>query len=123
MDNHSLAERVISWKPIIYWYNSALVCHRWRYLACHPRLWLRVDRSVKHLSDPRVFPNIEIDVATARPRDTILIAAGGEHVFVGFKYLKCVKSVTGREIKLLRNILITNILFRTIILRRATFWI
>lgn len=89
-------------------YNTALVCHRWRYLACHPRLWLRVDRSVKDLTEPGVFPNIETAVAAARfvnlyclyiflllvcwvlehdivlhpcrPGDTILIAAGGRHL-------------------------------------------
>lgn len=47
-------------------YNSALVCHRWRYLACHPRLWLRVDRSVKDSSELGVFPNIETAVSAAR---------------------------------------------------------
>ncbi|CAI0461823.1 unnamed protein product [Linum tenue] len=60
-------------------YNTALVCHRWRYLACHPRLWLRVDRSVKDLEEPGVFPSIETAVSAARPGDTILIAAGGSH--------------------------------------------
>lgn len=47
-------------------YNTALVCHRWRFLACHPRLWLRVDRSVKDLSHPGVYPNIEMAVSAAR---------------------------------------------------------
>ncbi|CAI0461822.1 unnamed protein product [Linum tenue] len=47
-------------------YNTALVCHRWRYLACHPRLWLRVDRSVKDLEEPGVFPSIETAVSAAR---------------------------------------------------------
>lgn len=47
-------------------YNTALVCHRWRYLACHPRMWLRVDRSVKDLSEPGVFPDIETAVYAAR---------------------------------------------------------
>ncbi|GLT68452.1 hypothetical protein SLA2020_406820 [Shorea laevis] len=65
--------------PIPDRYNTALVCHRWCYLACHPRLWLRVDRSVKDLSEPGVFPNIETAVTAARPGDTILIAAGGIH--------------------------------------------
>ncbi|CAN1128184.1 F-box protein SKIP5 [Linum perenne] len=60
-------------------YNTALVCHRWRFLACHPRLWLRVDRAVKDLSEPGVFPNVETAVSSARPGDTILIAAGGSH--------------------------------------------
>ncbi|GER37292.1 F-box protein SKIP5 [Striga asiatica] len=65
--------------PIPDRYNSALVCRRWKFLACHPRLWLRVDRSVKDLSLPGVYPSIEIAVSAARPGDTILIAAGGIH--------------------------------------------
>ncbi|XP_073029399.1 F-box protein SKIP5 [Primulina eburnea] len=65
--------------PIPDRYNTALVCHRWRFLACHPRLWLRVDRSVKDASQPGVFPDIETAVTAARPGDTILIAAGGIH--------------------------------------------
>ncbi|PIN23489.1 hypothetical protein CDL12_03792 [Handroanthus impetiginosus] len=65
--------------PIPDRHNTALVCRRWRFLACHPRLWLRVDRSVKDLSQPGVFPNIETAVHAARPGDTILIAAGGIH--------------------------------------------
>ncbi|ANM64175.1 SKP1/ASK-interacting protein 5 [Arabidopsis thaliana] len=52
--------------PIPDRYNTALVCHRWRYLACHPRLWLRVDRFVKDLSQPGVFLNIESAVSAAR---------------------------------------------------------
>lgn len=47
-------------------YDNALVCHRWRYLACHPRLWLRVERSIN-------------DFVLQRPGDTILIATGGVH--------------------------------------------
>ncbi|XP_050896936.1 F-box protein SKIP5-like [Lathyrus oleraceus] len=58
---------------------TALVCHRWNYLACHPRLWLRVDQSVKDLSEPGVSPNIETAVSASRPGDTILIAAVGTH--------------------------------------------
>ncbi|KAG8363699.1 hypothetical protein BUALT_Bualt19G0049600 [Buddleja alternifolia] len=65
--------------PIPDRYNTALVCHRWRFLACHPRLWLRVDRFVKDLSQSGVYPNIETAVSAARPGDTILIAAGGIH--------------------------------------------
>lgn len=65
--------------PIPDRYNTALVCRRWRFLACHPQLWLRVDRSVKDFSEPRVYPNIETAVSAARPGDTILIAAGGTH--------------------------------------------
>lgn len=87
-------------------HNTALVCHRWRYLACHPRMWLRVDASIKDLSEPGVYPNIEAALAAARfirlqtlsvwflyilgyviwwlsfhdrPGDTILIAAGDYH--------------------------------------------
>ncbi|KAJ4826418.1 F-box protein skip5 [Turnera subulata] len=66
--------------PIPDRYNTALVCHRWHYLACHPRLWLRVDRSAKDLAEPGVFPSIEMAVSAARPGDTILVAAGGVHV-------------------------------------------
>uniref|UniRef100_A0A7C8Z0G1 F-box domain-containing protein n=1 Tax=Opuntia streptacantha TaxID=393608 RepID=A0A7C8Z0G1_OPUST len=66
--------------PIPDRYNTALVCHRWRFLACHPRLWLRVDRSIKDVSEAGVFPNIEAAVSAARAGDTILIAAGGVHI-------------------------------------------
>ncbi|KAL3651868.1 F-box protein skip5 [Castilleja foliolosa] len=66
--------------PIPDRYNTALICRRWNFLACHPRLWLRVDRSVKDLSQPGVYPNIETAVCAARPGDTILIAAGGIHL-------------------------------------------
>ncbi|KAJ6961457.1 hypothetical protein NC652_000395 [Populus alba x Populus x berolinensis] len=66
--------------PIPDRYNTALVCHRWCYLACHPRLWLRVEQSAKDLSEPGVFPSIEKAVSAARPGDTILIAAGGRHL-------------------------------------------
>ncbi|XP_068660752.1 F-box protein SKIP5 isoform X2 [Aristolochia californica] len=66
--------------PIPDRYNTALVCHRWRHLACHPHHWLRVDRSIKNLSQPGVFPNLETAISAARPGDTILIAAGGSHV-------------------------------------------
>ncbi|KAL6560534.1 F-box protein skip5 [Orobanche gracilis] len=65
--------------PIPDRYNTALVCRRWNFLACHPRLWLRVDRYIKDVSQPGVYPNIEIAVSAARPGDTILIAAGGIH--------------------------------------------
>lgn len=40
---------------------------------------MRVDRSVKDLSQPGVYPSIETAVSAARPGDTILIAAGGIH--------------------------------------------
>uniref|UniRef100_A0A7N0ZZV9 F-box domain-containing protein n=1 Tax=Kalanchoe fedtschenkoi TaxID=63787 RepID=A0A7N0ZZV9_KALFE len=66
--------------PIPDRYNTALVCHRWCHLACHPRLWLRVDRSVKESSDDGVFHDIETAIVAARPGDTILIASGDTHV-------------------------------------------
>ncbi|KAH9658586.1 F-box protein SKIP5 [Citrus sinensis] len=50
-------------------YNTALVCHRWNYLACHPRLWLRVDQSVKDLSEPGVFPDLKTAVSVARSEE------------------------------------------------------
>ncbi|OVA10837.1 hypothetical protein BVC80_8525g4 [Macleaya cordata] len=65
--------------PIPDRYNAALVSHRWCYLACHPRLWLRVDRTAKDSSNPGVFPSVETAVSAARPGDTILIGAGGSH--------------------------------------------
>ncbi|MFS7988366.1 putative F-box domain, leucine-rich repeat domain superfamily, F-box-like domain superfamily [Helianthus anomalus] len=51
--------------PIPDRYNTALVCHRWLFLACHPRLWLRVDRAVKSLTESGVFPSIEEAVSAA----------------------------------------------------------
>ncbi|MCL7025613.1 hypothetical protein MKW94_015788 [Papaver nudicaule] len=65
--------------PIPDRYNAALVSRRWYYLACHPRLWLRVDRAIKDSSEPGVFPSIETAVSAARPGDTICIGAGGSH--------------------------------------------
>ncbi|XP_077241673.1 SKP1/ASK-interacting protein 5 isoform X2 [Tasmannia lanceolata] len=53
---------------------------RWQYLACHPRLWLRVERSIRNKSEPGVFLNLETAISAAKPGDTILIAAGGIHV-------------------------------------------
>ncbi|KAM5549980.1 hypothetical protein ABKV19_001091 [Rosa sericea] len=55
-------------------YNTALVCHIWLFLACHPRLWLQVERSIKEGLEPGVFPSIETAVAAVRPGDTILIS-------------------------------------------------
>ncbi|CAH8268601.1 unnamed protein product [Arabidopsis lyrata] len=84
--------------PIPDRYNTALVCHRWRYLACHPRLWLRVDRFVKDLSQPGVFHNIESAVSAARPGDTILIGAGGNHRASNIQIKKPLCLVGGGEI-------------------------
>ncbi|KAK8928915.1 F-box protein SKIP5 [Platanthera zijinensis] len=61
-------------------YNMALVCHRWRYLACHPRHWLRIERSIKSLAEPGVYLTLEAAISDARPGDTILIASGGNHI-------------------------------------------
>ncbi|KAF9593941.1 hypothetical protein IFM89_026184 [Coptis chinensis] len=66
--------------PIPDRYNTALVCQRWCYLACHPRLWLRVERTIKNPREPGVFPDIETAISVARPGDTILIAAGGNYL-------------------------------------------
>ncbi|GAV80329.1 F-box-like domain-containing protein [Cephalotus follicularis] len=84
--------------PIPDRYNTALVCHRWKYLACHPRLWLRVDRSVKDLSNPGVFPNIETAVSAARPGDTILIGAGGSHLASNIQIKKPLCLIGGGEL-------------------------
>uniref|UniRef100_A0A2N9F437 F-box domain-containing protein n=1 Tax=Fagus sylvatica TaxID=28930 RepID=A0A2N9F437_FAGSY len=84
--------------PIPDRYNTALVCHRWCYLACHPRLWLRVERSVKDVSEPGVFPNIETAVAAARPGDTILIAAGGSHSASNIQIKKPLCLIGGGEL-------------------------
>ncbi|EOA25583.1 hypothetical protein CARUB_v10018930mg [Capsella rubella] len=84
--------------PIPDRYNTALVCHRWRYLACHPRLWLRVDRFAKDLTQPGVFHNIESAVAAARPGDTILIGAGGNHHVSNIQIKKPLCLVGGGEI-------------------------
>ncbi|XP_010515975.1 PREDICTED: F-box protein SKIP5 isoform X1 [Camelina sativa] len=84
--------------PIPDRYNTALVCHRWRYLACHPRLWLRVDRFVKDLTQPGVFRNIESAVSAARPGDTILIGAGGNHHVSNIQIKKPLCLVGGGEI-------------------------
>ncbi|KAJ1696793.1 hypothetical protein LUZ63_005305 [Rhynchospora breviuscula] len=66
--------------PIPDRYNTALVCHRWRFLACHPRLWLRVERPIKTTFEPGVFPTLEAAISAARPGDTILIAAGTTNI-------------------------------------------
>ncbi|EOY19921.1 F-box domain - like 10 [Theobroma cacao] len=84
--------------PIPDRYNTALVCHRWHYLACHPQLWLRVDRSLKDFSEPGVFPNIEEAVSAARPGDTILIAAGGSHLASNIQIRKPLCLIGGGEL-------------------------
>lgn len=71
---------------------------RWCYLACHPRLWLRVDRSVKELSEPGVYPSIETAVSAARPGDTILISAGGNHLASNIQIKKPLCLIGGGEL-------------------------
>jgi len=82
--------------PIPDRYNTALVCHRWRFLACHPRLWLRVERPIRDVMEPGVYPNLEAAVSAARPGDTILIAAGGTHIACNIQIKKpiCIVSFT-----------------------------
>ncbi|KAJ6713279.1 PROTEIN NESSUN DORMA [Salix purpurea] len=84
--------------PIPDRYNTALVCHRWCHLACHPRLWLRVEQSAKDLSEPGVFPSIEKAVSAARPGDTILIAAGGRHLASNIQINKPLCLIGGGEL-------------------------
>ncbi|XP_072997564.1 F-box protein SKIP5 isoform X3 [Typha latifolia] len=84
--------------PIPDRYNTALVCHRWRFLACHPRLWLRVDRSIKDVNEPGVFPNLESAISAARPGDTILIATGGNHVACNVQIKKPLCLIGGGEL-------------------------
>ncbi|OMO73440.1 hypothetical protein CCACVL1_17262 [Corchorus capsularis] len=84
--------------PIPDRYNTALVCHRWRFLACHPRLWLRVDGSLKEISEPGVFPSIEEAISAARPGDTILIAAGGSHLASNIQIRKPLCLIGGGEL-------------------------
>lgn len=84
--------------PIPDRYNTALVCQRWRYLACHPRLWLRIERSIKNLSEPGVFSTLEAAISAARPGDTILIAAGGNHFASNIQILKPLCLVGGGEL-------------------------
>ncbi|XP_010938589.1 F-box protein SKIP5 [Elaeis guineensis] len=83
--------------PIPDRYNTALVCHRWHYLACHPRLWLRVERPMKNI-EPGVFPNVEAAISAARPGDTILIAAGGNHVASNIQIQKPLCIMGGGEL-------------------------
>ncbi|CAL5085228.1 unnamed protein product [Urochloa decumbens] len=84
--------------PIPDRYNTALVCHRWRFLACHPRLWLRVERPIRDVTEPGVYPNLEAAVSAARPGDTILIAAGGTHVACNIQIKKPICIIGGGEL-------------------------
>eukprot|EP01018_Ginkgo_biloba_P035026 Gb_27842 [translate_table: standard] len=60
--------------------SAARVCCRWRHLASDPRMWLRVDKSSNTMSEPGVFSTLEEAIVSARPGDTILIAAGTVHM-------------------------------------------
>ncbi|XP_020108315.1 F-box protein SKIP5 [Ananas comosus] len=84
--------------PIPDRYNTALVCHRWCFLACHPRLWLRVERPIKGVAEPGVFLNLEAAISAARPGDTILIAAGGNHVACNIQIKKPLCLIGGGEL-------------------------
>jgi len=84
--------------PIPDRYNTALVCHRWRFLACHPRLWLRVERPIRDVMEPGVYPNLEAAVSAARPGDTILIAAGGTHIACNIQIKKPICIIGGGEL-------------------------
>ncbi|KAL6657116.1 hypothetical protein ACP70R_004896 [Stipagrostis hirtigluma subsp. patula] len=84
--------------PIPDRYNTALVCHRWRFLACHPRLWLRVERPIRDVMEPGVYPTLEAAVSAARPGDTIFIAAGGAHVACNIQIKKPICIIGGGEL-------------------------
>ncbi|PKI63009.1 F-box protein SKIP5 [Punica granatum] len=84
--------------PIPDRHNTALVCHRWRFLACHPRLWLQVDRSAKDSTKPGVFTDIESAVSAARPGDTILISPGGNHLASNIQIRKPLCLIGGGEV-------------------------
>ncbi|KAJ4720310.1 F-box protein SKIP5 [Melia azedarach] len=61
-------------------------------------MWLRVDRSVKDLSEPGVFPDLKAAVSAARPGDTILIAAGGSHLACNIQIKKPLCLIGGGEL-------------------------
>ncbi|KAG6521442.1 F-box protein SKIP5-like [Zingiber officinale] len=84
--------------PIPDRYSIALVCHRWRYLACHPRLWLRVERSTKNTSEPGVFPNLQDAISAARPGDTILISPCRDHIACNIQIKKPLCLIGGGEL-------------------------
>ncbi|XP_064983748.1 F-box protein SKIP5-like [Musa acuminata AAA Group] len=84
--------------PIPDRYSIALVCHRWRCLVCHPRLWLRVENSIRNMGEPGVFPNLEAAISAARPGDTILIAPGLDHVACNIQIKKPLCLIGGGEL-------------------------
>ncbi|KAL2927224.1 F-box protein SKIP5 [Bienertia sinuspersici] len=84
--------------PIPDRHNTALVCHRWHFLACHPRLWLRVDRTIKESSEPDVFSSVDAAVSAAKAGDTILIAAGGVHITSNIQIKKPLCLIGGGEL-------------------------
>ncbi|XP_020596701.1 F-box protein SKIP5 [Phalaenopsis equestris] len=84
--------------PIPDRYNTALVCHRWRYLACHPRHWLRVECSAKSLAEPGVYSTLETAIAAARPGDTILISAAGDYIAHNLQIKKPLCLIGGGEL-------------------------
>ncbi|KAI0527289.1 hypothetical protein KFK09_002888 [Dendrobium nobile] len=84
--------------PIPDRHNTALVCHKWRYLACHPRHWLRIESSIKRLAEPGVYSTLEAAVAAARPGDTILISAGGNHIAHNIQIKKPLCLIGGGEL-------------------------
>jgi hypothetical protein len=59
---------------------------------------LRVDRSVKSLTEPGVFPDIQMAISAARPGDTILIAAGGSHLASNVQINKPLCLIGGGEL-------------------------
>jgi len=71
---------------------------RWRFLACHPRLWLRVERPLRDVKEPGVYPNLEAAISAARPGDTILIAAGGTYLACNIQIKKPLCIIGGGEL-------------------------
>lgn len=118
-------------------YNTALVCHRWRFLACHPHLWLRVDRTIKDLSEPGVYSSIDAAVSAAkwvqiklavlwfifkesikltgflyfRPGDTILIASGGVHITSNIQIKKPLCLVYNNPLFSIISLLVPSLLY------------
>jgi hypothetical protein len=54
-------------------YNTALVCHKWGFLACHPRLWLRVERPIRDVMELGVYPNLEATISAARSLSSLYV--------------------------------------------------